>query len=194
MGAQLICVGEEVNSLNLIDTVYGPAIDQSQGNVFNSNDEQALLLAYAMDQSSDEHRREEPFSKLLLSSNRMDFDSLVQYCRKISILPERFLRRSSAQIRRQLKREQTYYKASARYCARPLAIPVNLFLAQEPSSLLPYLGWETALDKNRLRTTVVPGNHNSMLRPPNLNVLAQALSNAFNEPDPNDDGEFVRWQ
>ncbi|HTF68378.1 MAG TPA: amino acid adenylation domain-containing protein, partial [Edaphobacter sp.] len=180
IAVQLIHAGEEVKFLGLIDTTYIPAIDQSKQEIWNIHDDGALLLAYVRDRAFHEHKDENTLSNLSVISSQRDFESLVQYCKKSSLLPDYFLHRSIAQIRCQLRREEIYYKASAKYLApKHLSFPVHLFRAQESRISDPSLGWTTVLAQNQLHKILIPGNHHSMLQTPNVAVLTRELWKAI---------------
>jgi thioesterase domain-containing protein len=178
IAAHLHIMGENVNFIGLIDSVYGPAINQSNTNALNSNDERALLLSYVTQQQSDvtSHASRSALKSL---SAQITFQSLVEYCKHHALLPTRFLFRDSTQICHLLKRDQLYFRASAAYRATPLPMPVHLFQAQQLSATYPFLGWNTMSGEQQIRLFPVPGSHHSMLRPPNLSILARSLASAI---------------
>jgi arthrofactin-type cyclic lipopeptide synthetase C len=183
MAFQLMKVGESVNFLGLFDTSYARTIYSSQGNTRVDLDDQALLFAYLRDLGLHENRPDQSFAALFALSKQMDFESLVQHCKNTSLLSGYFLHKSAAQIRTQLRRQQTYFTANSNYIAMPVGAPVHLFRARESgessSALGPSLGWSSVLAADQLRITIVPGNHHSMLRLPNIGVLARELSQSL---------------
>jgi thioesterase domain-containing protein len=175
IAAQLTSLGEEVHSLSLIDTAHPTTLRQAQEGALTKDDQQALLLEYVMDQVSSGWRNDQSVIRALLNSSQFDFESLVQFCRTEQILPARFLRYSTKQIYEQLTREQLHYKSSVQYNPPHLPISVNLFAAQDTPFTSSSLGWEAVLGDTQLYTKIVPGDHYSMFRAPNLRSLAEAL-------------------
>jgi thioesterase domain-containing protein len=175
---QLISGGGDVEFLGLIDSVYTPAIDRSKENAKDSFDERTLLLEHVQDYLLSEQKNNGWLSTLLLRLNEMDFNAVVRYCQKTSLLPPRFTHQNSAQILRQLRRERRYYLASIKYCPAHMPLPVYLFQALETNISTPSLGWATILNEHQLKMIPVPGNHHSIFQTPNIAVLARALSNA----------------
>ncbi|HTF69937.1 MAG TPA: amino acid adenylation domain-containing protein [Edaphobacter sp.] len=179
IAAQFISLGEEVHSLNLIDTAHPATMRHAQEGALNKDDPQALLLEYVMDQVSSRWRNDQSVLRALLNSSQFDFESLVQFCTAEQILPARFLYYSTSQIYEQLTYEQLHYKATIRYNAPHLPISVNLFAAEDTPFTSSSLGWDAVLGDAQLCTKIVPGDHYSMFRPPNLRSLAQALSDTL---------------
>jgi thioesterase domain-containing protein len=183
MALQLTKVGESVNFLGLFDTTCARTIYPSQGNTRVDLDDQALLFAYLRDLGLHENRDDQSLAALFTLSKEMDFESLVQHCKNTSLLSGYFLHKSAAQIRIQLRRQQTYFTASSNYIARPVGVPLHLFRARESgkfgSALGPSLGWSSILAADQLRITIVPGNHHSMLRSPNIGMLAREFSQSL---------------
>jgi arthrofactin-type cyclic lipopeptide synthetase C len=174
IAAQLLQAGQELGFLGLIDTLYGPTMIRESAAELENYDEKALLLAHVEEhfplaESDDSAHRQ--FATL-----EMDFDTLVEECRKASILPGRFLHWTPSQLRHKLRKEKNYLIASMNFVASSLPPCVHLFPSRATMLVSADLGWTGVLGKEKIRAHPVPGNHNSMLQEPNLAVLAQVFS------------------
>jgi arthrofactin-type cyclic lipopeptide synthetase C len=74
-------------------------------------------------------------------------------------------------------RRRVHQQALRGYDPQPLPVVVHLFAAREESPTEdPSHGWRDLLPERWLRVTPVPGTHQSMMDPPNVAVLGEALS------------------
>jgi amino acid adenylation domain-containing protein len=79
-----------------------------------------------------------------------------------------------------VKYAETHWKALESYRPIPFKGTISLFRARKQPlrSADPSLGWNT-LAPGRVRITVVPGNHESMVQDPNVHVLAAKIQEAI---------------
>jgi thioesterase domain-containing protein len=180
IAAQLISLGEDVQSLNLIDAPSPGALRRSPRGALLCDDLRALLLEYVTDGSASRPRENTTVLELSQNYEHFNFESIVELCRTESLLPPRFLGESTQQIYERLRTEQQYYAAGGSYKPSRLSIPVNLYAAEETSKTMgDSLGWNRVLKSEHLRVTTIPGDHYSMLKSPNISVLVDALSGAL---------------
>jgi thioesterase domain-containing protein len=103
-------------------------------------------------------------------------------CHDESILPAELTGLPAANIRQMLLRRYTYIHGQVRYRAAALSIPLHVFSARNTHSDTPLLGWQAALPRHRIRASLVPGDHYSIVSQPNIRVLAEQLNNALRTP------------
>ncbi|MFP2913376.1 thioesterase domain-containing protein, partial [Pyxidicoccus sp. 3LFB2] len=84
---------------------------------------------------------------------------------------------------RDLQLTERFQYLASRYNPRPYTGPVTLFRAQEISPIYSHmgatLGWEPLVPTLRIRE--VPGDHDSLVREPNVHVLGRMLRAALDE-------------
>jgi len=84
------------------------------------------------------------------------------------------------QFREMRNRGRVNDQAVRGYDPRPLPVVVYHFSAQEaPMVDEPSRGWRDLLPEGALQVTPVPGTHQSMMDPPNVTMLGEALSRAL---------------
>ncbi|HEU4881042.1 MAG TPA: thioesterase domain-containing protein, partial [Longimicrobium sp.] len=71
---------------------------------------------------------------------------------------------------------RVHQQALRAYDPRPLPVVVHLFAARASPMEDPSRGWRDLLPEGSLQVTPVPGTHSSMMDPPNVAVLGEALS------------------
>jgi len=181
VAAQLTAAGEEIEFLGLIDTYYLAPRRDSVDYQSDFNDKKDLLGAIKTIMRHlqvSEDQRLQAINDLNAVAANGDFAALVDKCRKMGLLPDRWVDLTAVQFRQSLARIHAHNLASARYCAPQITIPVHLFRAQEDDADSPWLGWNTVLPENQIRVTQVPGTHLTMMEKPNIELLGQVLSNA----------------
>lgn len=72
--------------------------------------------------------------------------------------------------------EHAYTLAAREYYAKPVPIPVHLFVAESHDTRR---GWETIVPADLLRVIPVPGTHHSSMSMADVTTLGQTLSNAI---------------
>jgi thioesterase domain-containing protein len=101
------------------------------------------------------------------------------------LLPSRWTDLNREQLRQSLFRMYCCRSAAAQYSAKPLAVPVHLFRAEDHSDKGdPLLGWNAALPERQIRVVHIPGTHLSIMTQPTIAVLGQALSFAIQGAKP----------
>ncbi|MFP2934212.1 thioesterase domain-containing protein, partial [Pyxidicoccus sp. 3LG] len=84
---------------------------------------------------------------------------------------------------RDLQLTERFQNLASRYSPRPYVGPVTLFRAQEISPVYSHmgtsLGWEPLVPTLRIRE--VPGDHDSLVREPNVQILGRYLRAALDE-------------
>lgn len=81
-------------------------------------------------------------------------------------------------------RHAAHQFALSAYKPKKIAIPINVYAAEEKSltkawgKANPYLGWDQILDINNIHVTKVPGNHMSMMST-HIRALGTAITKAL---------------
>ncbi|AEI66239.1 type I polyketide synthase [Corallococcus macrosporus] len=95
---------------------------------------------------------------------------------------------------RNLQLTERFQLLASRYVPSPYAGPVTLFRAQEIHAIYAHmgtsLGWEPLVPALNIRE--VPGDHDSLVREPNVHVLGRLLREALDDAQPGSRGE-ARW-
>ena len=86
---------------------------------------------------------------------------------------------------REIVMVEAFHKAAADYKTQRYDKPVVLFAAEDRSHIFehlsPALGWEPYLEELSIQR--IPGNHDSLVRKPNVDVLAKKLESALQQAD-----------
>ena len=172
---QLIGSDQEVGFLGMLDTYYPLGIgDFSRNtNLDTEENEQLLLLiqylAYLEGKPISVHR-------LKSSMTTLDFPAFVQKCRHVLLMPEALRDYAPGANWELLARIRSFETAANRYVAQPLPVPVHFFTARE--AVRPGLagGWNAVVPRTLLRVFDIAGNHQSMLKSPNVESLGEMLS------------------
>jgi thioesterase domain-containing protein len=171
MAQQLEAAGEEVVLLTLIDS-YAPV-----GEANAELDEGTLLLGFAQDLGlRREHVDDASMSRFLEMSidDRLSF--ILQEATKQHLVPPGV---ELADIYRYFNVYCTNSRALAAYAPRTQNVRVALFKANEQTGAgSDTLGW-TELVAQGVEMHAVPGNHYTMLREPNVRVLAEHLKDSI---------------
>jgi thioesterase domain-containing protein len=115
-----------------------------------------------------------------------DFEDILRRCRAARILPEYLNDKDTTQIRHHLARVASHRYAQQHYAVQKLPIPVHVFSGTQDSQSLakltdPLKGWDAILPGDQLRSIRVSGSSASMLSPPHVAALGQALGDAIRE-------------
>jgi amino acid adenylation domain-containing protein len=147
IAAQLIRQGETVEFVGLIDT-FAPAFFR---------DENALPATGAPADGEDDAALEAYVAQLRAEGRLRDHVTLPQF-------------------REMQERRRATVPALHAYDPPPLSVGVHLFPAQENQTEDASVRWRELLPEGALQVTPVPGNHSTMVDPPNTAVLGEALS------------------
>jgi thioesterase domain-containing protein len=173
MAMQLRGEDDSVEFLGMFDTFY----HDDFRNLEELSEESFLLHLLARAAEGDPAREEE-FERRRPSLDAQDFETLVDACRELSLLPPELVEvdaRSAVEVTR-----EAFY-ADDQYFVQPIHMPVHLFVAQDDKQLDPHTpnGWAEVLPPESLRVIPVPGTHSSMFRAPHLESLGNAFSAAL---------------
>jgi thioesterase domain-containing protein len=186
IAVQLIAASEEVEFLGLLDTSYPSVLCKAKPWPAAFDDKKMLLFAIevlvlvSLEPGKSEEQRL-AFTELTSKSAAAGFDSLVTDAQRMSLLPRPWMDLTPAQVRQVLLRSHFFGLAKWRYSAQSIPIPVYLFLSEESRDDAPFLGWNECLPESQIRTIPAAGTHLSMVRPPHVKALGQALSTAIRD-------------
>jgi thioesterase domain-containing protein len=128
-----------------------------------------------MNQTSPAWKKISDLLPTLISPEQFHFEALVDFCRTHQLLPSRLIDHSTEEIYNQLLCEQLFYKASLDYTPPTLSIPVHLLGAEYGKGPESFTKWEEVVAHGNLHTSILAGDHFSMLQPPHLEHLVQKL-------------------
>nr|WP_318297865.1 non-ribosomal peptide synthetase [Pseudomonas cichorii] len=192
---QLIALEETVEFLGLIDSYYPRLVDQGQqrwagehGHALHLLD-RCEVLGNAAGLSNEERARiADALAALQSMARQSDFDTLLAACRAQNLLPEEMAVLGREELWAYLDREVAHGHALANYSVYPIPVPVHLFVAAERAADAPLhdgnLGWEAVLPVTQLRCISVPGDHQTMMEVPHIQVLGEAISAALENGGP----------
>ncbi|WP_458368259.1 amino acid adenylation domain-containing protein [Pseudomonas lijiangensis] len=192
---QLIALEETVEFLGLIDSYYPRLVDQGQQR-WDSEHGHALhlldrceVLGNAAGLSNEERARiADALAALQSMARQSDFDTLLAACRAQNLLPAEIAVLGRDELWSYLDREVAHGHALANYSVYPIPVPVHLFVAAERAADAPLhdgnLGWEAVLPVTQLRCISVPGDHQTMMEVPHIQVLGEAISAALENGGP----------
>jgi thioesterase domain-containing protein len=175
MAQQLRAQGQAAALLALIDS-HPPAGDPRP----EAND-LALLASFALDLGLPIHRASFDLADLGQTSDDERLTLVLQQAKEAGIVPPDV---ELAQIRRLFDVFKCNVRAMRRYAPRAYAGPIVLFKAQEALGDRPLaedLGWG-ALAVGGLTVHESPGNHYTMMRTPNIEILAEQLKTQLPPP------------
>ncbi|QXH44671.1 amino acid adenylation domain-containing protein [Pseudomonas xanthosomatis] len=107
------------------------------------------------------------------------FAELLAACRDEQLLYAALAEAEDTALRHFLERELAHGHALAHYRVEPLDVPVQLFCARQRSGASPAQGWADTLGAGQVHAVEVPGDHRSMMQPPHVQALGQALGDAL---------------
>ncbi|NWB45063.1 non-ribosomal peptide synthetase, partial [Pseudomonas gingeri] len=187
VATQLLGMDEPVSFLGLIDTYVPRLVDQGKGRWQGPDLLERQLLAHCSAHWKIQGEAGiTPLARLasILGQPVLpDFEALLRLCRDEQLLYPELAQASDSQLRHYLEREVAHGHALAHYRVEPLNLPVHLFCAQQrepaPAGTSPTLGWAEALLPGQVQCISVPGDHQSMMQAPHVQVLGQAISQAL---------------
>ncbi|NMO18894.1 SDR family NAD(P)-dependent oxidoreductase [Pyxidicoccus fallax] len=166
MAQRLKAMGEQVNLVAFLDTFHPSTKERRlslEDRLKGLRDEGAAYLTNRL------RKKVETKGNLLV--NRL---KLKWYEQRGEALPIEL---------RDLLLTERFAELAGRYNPRPFAGPVTLFRAQEVSPIYSHmggsLGWEPLVPTLRIRE--VPGDHDSLVRDPNVQILGRLLREALDE-------------
>ncbi|CAI8734121.1 arthrofactin-type cyclic lipopeptide synthetase C [Pseudomonas chlororaphis] len=184
---QLIGQDQEVEFLGLIDSYVPRLTDQGKARWSGDNALKLHLLLqcslYWKAQGAAGTSALASLDSLHRALDGLDFAALLQCCRDQRLLYPDMAAATDADLLGFLEREVGHGHALAHYSLFALDLPVYLFCAEERPTELSrrsqLLGWDQVLAADRLRAIPVPGDHQSMMQTPHIQVLGQAISQAL---------------
>ena len=156
MARQLQAQGEEVQLLALFDTKAQDAEEERE-----VIDDESLLASFALHLGLSPEQLQDAVSQAP-TDHHLSF--MLDYLKGASIIPHDM---SRARFEQQFRVFKANIHASRSYLPKDLPAGIVLFRAAERS----LLGWSQELE-----VYDVPGNHLTMMREPNVSVLAQRLA------------------
>ncbi|MFC6338635.1 non-ribosomal peptide synthetase, partial [Pseudomonas karstica] len=187
IATQLMGLDEEVEFLGLIDSYLPRLVDQGRERWAPGEAHKLHLLdrcevfwkAQAPDQTNVVSILDN-LARLQAQLDSFDFEGLVQQCRDDDVLHPELAAYSAAQLWYYLDREVAHGHALAHYTVYPISTPVHLLIAETRKDDAPehcgYLGWDAVLPTSQLHCVSVPGDHQTMMQVPHIQVLGQTIS------------------
>jgi amino acid adenylation domain-containing protein len=183
VAAQLALAGEKVEFIGLIDTYYPtPNRTSVNGCRKDFDDKKQLLSSLEVmirhRPEFNEDQRIQVTDELHSLAARADFEALAEKCRKIGLMPSRWVDLTPVQLSQTLARMHAHKVAGSQYSASRITVPMHIFHAEDDNTS-PWLGWNTVFSTSQIRVVDVPGTHLTIMEKPNIASLGQALSNAI---------------
>ncbi|WP_339492983.1 condensation domain-containing protein, partial [Pseudomonas sp. EA_15y_Pfl2_R67] len=169
MARQLQADGEVVEFLGIIDASArpDPVLEQSIS-------EAQFLMAWLPQQVDPDLLRQ-----LTMLAEHSDIDAMLALCTSNRLLPEELPNDiDAALLRTHLEVAYRMRLAIGAYVSPPSALKVSLFTASEQQRSDPTLGWR-ALLPDQVSVTPLPGTHNTLVKPPHVARLGEAISLAL---------------
>nr|WP_283099539.1 non-ribosomal peptide synthetase [Pseudomonas sp. MWU15-20650] len=182
---QLLGLDEAVAFLGLIDSYVPRMTDQGKARWSGPHalKRHLLLQCTAYWKAKEGVDELASLEQLEAEVGQLDFAGLLQRCRDQGLLYAQMAAATDADLLSFIEREVGHGHALAHYSLFPLPVPVHLFTAeQRPAELSrrsETLGWGDALAPGQLRRVDVPGDHQSMMQAPHIQVLGQAMTQAL---------------
>jgi len=168
MARQLQAQGEEVKLLALFDTQAPNAEAESE-----VIDDMSLLGRYALNLGLSPQQLQDATNAFSQDQTGDPLVFLLEYAKAASILPHDM---SLARLRQQFRVFNINVRAAESYQPADVPASIVLFRASEgPADVDPALGWRR-LGLENLEVHDAPGNHLTMMREPNVSVLAERLA------------------
>ncbi|QKZ05038.1 amino acid adenylation domain-containing protein [Pseudomonas eucalypticola] len=183
VATQLVGMDQTVGFLGLIDTYVPRLTDQGKARWQGADLLQRQLLAHC-----NAHWQAQGQAGLAcvarleaLAAQPASFQQLLRQCRDQQLLLPELAEASDEQVQHYLAREVAHGHALAHYRLEPLNLPIHLFRAEQRDTqrASATLGWHEAQVTRQLHCIDVPGDHLSMMQPPHVQRLGQAISQAL---------------
>jgi thioesterase domain-containing protein len=116
-----------------------------------------------------------------LADENLSFEALMQAGQEQSLITAEL---SVDEMRQFLNRFRSNVLAARSYIAYSLPIPLHLFAAEDAEFAADVHSlhfWEMVLPMEQIQLISVPGNHQSMMEPPHIASLGEALSRALRQ-------------
>ncbi|MCF5736479.1 syringopeptin non-ribosomal peptide synthetase SypC, partial [Pseudomonas syringae] len=183
---QLEGMDEEVEFIGLLDTYMPRLVDQGRERWDLQTAHRQHLLEHCEQfwrARGECTQALEALERVRTNRQAFDFAGLLQHCREQGALPPELETYTTEDLWQYLDREVAHGHAQANYTVYPNSVPLHLFTAieWEPNSQKHsgYLGWDSVLPVGQLRSIKVAGDHLSMMKPPHIEGLGQAISQAL---------------
>ncbi len=175
--------GDQIAFLGMFDSfccVKPAAIAQE------TSDEKAHLLGLMQIEAMGNTQLQSVLDDLKLAARTMDLSQLLGRCRDVQrdLMPAHLAELPVYEVRAYLSRQSSLHAAMWAYDPKPTGINVHLFRASENLTDLGsqyYCGWDRVIPLSAIRVESVPGDHYTMMRIPQISVLAQALTKALQQ-------------
>jgi arthrofactin-type cyclic lipopeptide synthetase C len=151
-------------------------------NKHSENDMRDGLL-YVIEQALQTDLARHSLSELKSASGIMTFEELVSEARKRDLLPDGFVLSPAQKIKQYLVRANNYLLANIHYCPQPIPIRIDLFVADENASDVPFLGWNLIQPEALIRKRSIKGSHLSIMRDENIVTLGSTITDVLIETD-----------
>jgi thioesterase domain-containing protein len=174
MARQLRLAGEDVSFLGLIDTYSRTNLGRKgdgSGSGFSDNFLPALVMQY--DPAADKALIAD-IRSTAGNDPRLFFDEAKRHG---LIPPSLGFEEANTHYRFTL----ALMRIAAEYVPPPIDVQVTLFAAEESLAVAPTLRWSEEVMRG-WRMHVVGGNHVSIMRPPNIQPLADKMANELGRP------------
>jgi thioesterase domain-containing protein len=168
MARQLLAEDREVEFVGLLDTHRA-----IQGELPQEPEDDTALLLRVIRFAAAADPANSAIERLVADARSMDFESLVQKCHSLALVPDDL---QADQVRQVLRGGRRNAQAQQRYAPAPLPTVVSLFTAREDGPADPSLGWQQILPESLLRVISVPGTHGTMMQRPHVAALGTAVS------------------
>jgi syringomycin synthetase protein SyrE len=172
IATQLIGEDASVEFLGSLDGEYaGPKLKMANGAGSEMTDKDLLVDVLSNDE-------EQYLILKRLSDEAPSFDDLVRACQERGLITLPI-----DDVRRYMERMSRNWLAMRKYIVYPIPIPLHLFAAAGniDDTTNPLRSWELALPAEQVRVIRVPGGHRSMMEPPHIASLGEALSQALRQ-------------
>jgi len=177
---QLLAQGHAVEFLGLMDA-FCPEGDRTGEN--HKRTAESVLVKLCEAQRVQRSNGSFEAALLDVPDSNLDFDELFSRYRALQFLPENFEYLTSREARAECLKFDLYQHAMLAYRPQPIMIPVHLFVAGErwlgqrvPTAAM---GWERCVPAPLLYVQDVPGTHQSMMKPPHIEVLGRRLMDSL---------------
>jgi len=177
---QLLDQGHAVEFLGLMDAVCPGGLGVEDN---HEKPPEAILVELCEEQRVQKLLAGSPVAPYAVPNGSLGFDELFNHYKALRMLPENFQHLAPDEARARCHNLELYSRAMVAYHPRPISIPVHLFAAGERppgrTASATSLGWERCIPAHLLHTQAVPGNHQTMMRPPHIRALAQRLAQSL---------------
>ena len=167
MTRQLQAQGEEVRLLVLFDTRSPGAEEEAE-----VSDETSLFARFALLLGLSPEQLQEAAEAFSQTQTEDPLSFLLDYAKAASIIPHDM---SLEHLRKQFQVFNVNVRAARGYQLANVPANIALFRASERSPADPTLGWGR-LGLEKLEVYETPGDHLTMMREPNVSVLAELFS------------------